>query len=711
MTFGGILDSALRRPDQAFRIGGDEFALLLAEASEDDARAVVGRARDKLAATEDSRLESMRASYGVASCPADATDAQALFRLADEALYLAKRNRLRRPVQHREELASSPAWSVRPSSSRAGGRADGPPAFRRGTRVLSARACSRRDRLPGSFRTRLRLLDTDQEADAIGELEPRYAVGVDPVATWQRWPRVRSPRAEVRPVRAGQRRTGDLGARSERPVGRPRLLDRGRVARREGRPRRRLALHRAPAVQGLPVVRRAADRGDLRRDGGGAERRDVAGAHRRLLPRPRPARRDGARRHDGHGLRARVRGARPGARRRPRGDRDVRGHAAGARARPLLRGGLRPARARPAGDRDRRRDLDGQPPRDRRVSPLDVHGREHRRLRCGEHPARQARRAAAEGRAGERGRAARAARSPAARADAAAGSPLSAQGHRAVPRVPRRDRHLAFRPAPLRRIAPRLDPRRVGVVAPLPGDPREARDGVCGLQLRVAVHRHRADRDLRRHARGEPRRVHRDLRRADGGDRGGQAPQGRGRARTGEPEGADHALDGVDVEPDEPARQVADRGHRAADASSGSSRRSTRSTRRRWRSSRRCCSRPSGCLRPASARTRRSSAPPSSARTPGSAREQQREGRALRRGREGRAAARARARARGPRGARLRDRRRDRRRRAATRRSTSRHRTQRRRTFAPRSSRASRASSARPAGTRRRSARWRRSAG
>ena len=91
-TFGSILDGSLRRPDQAFRIGGDEFALLLAEASEDDARAVVGRATAALEADADLRLEGMRASYGVASCPADATDAQTLFRLADEALYLAKRN-------------------------------------------------------------------------------------------------------------------------------------------------------------------------------------------------------------------------------------------------------------------------------------------------------------------------------------------------------------------------------------------------------------------------------------------------------------------------------------------------------------------------------------------------------------------------------------------------------------------------------------------
>jgi GGDEF domain-containing protein len=37
-------------------------------------------------------MSGMRASFGVASCPGDANDAQALFRLADEALYQAKRS-------------------------------------------------------------------------------------------------------------------------------------------------------------------------------------------------------------------------------------------------------------------------------------------------------------------------------------------------------------------------------------------------------------------------------------------------------------------------------------------------------------------------------------------------------------------------------------------------------------------------------------------
>ncbi len=82
--FARTIEKALRKVTSAFRVGGDEFALLLAEATEDDAREVIDRIRDK--------MDGMRASFGVASCPGDASDAQTLFRLADEALYHAKRS-------------------------------------------------------------------------------------------------------------------------------------------------------------------------------------------------------------------------------------------------------------------------------------------------------------------------------------------------------------------------------------------------------------------------------------------------------------------------------------------------------------------------------------------------------------------------------------------------------------------------------------------
>jgi len=89
------LVESLRKPDDAFRIGGDEFAVLLAEATDDDARQVVARVEallEQLSAGGAPWAASLSASFGCAACPEDASDAQTLFRLADAAQYEAKRN-------------------------------------------------------------------------------------------------------------------------------------------------------------------------------------------------------------------------------------------------------------------------------------------------------------------------------------------------------------------------------------------------------------------------------------------------------------------------------------------------------------------------------------------------------------------------------------------------------------------------------------------
>jgi diguanylate cyclase (GGDEF)-like protein len=95
VAFANVLVESLRKPDDAFRIGGDEFAVLLAEATEEDTRQVVARVETLLQQLETGNepwAADLSASFGSAACPEDANDPQTLFRLADEALYDAKRS-------------------------------------------------------------------------------------------------------------------------------------------------------------------------------------------------------------------------------------------------------------------------------------------------------------------------------------------------------------------------------------------------------------------------------------------------------------------------------------------------------------------------------------------------------------------------------------------------------------------------------------------
>jgi diguanylate cyclase (GGDEF)-like protein len=95
VAFANVLAESLRKPDDAFRIGGDEFAVLVSEATEEDTRQVVARVETLLAELAEGGQPwsaELSASFGSAACPEDAKDAQTLFRLADEALYDAKRS-------------------------------------------------------------------------------------------------------------------------------------------------------------------------------------------------------------------------------------------------------------------------------------------------------------------------------------------------------------------------------------------------------------------------------------------------------------------------------------------------------------------------------------------------------------------------------------------------------------------------------------------
>ena len=86
----GVLGRGMRPGDSVFRIGGEEFALLLPSTSRPNARTVCRRLQRTLEALDlgDWRLTL---SFGVARCPDDGSDLRTLMQAADAALYEAKR--------------------------------------------------------------------------------------------------------------------------------------------------------------------------------------------------------------------------------------------------------------------------------------------------------------------------------------------------------------------------------------------------------------------------------------------------------------------------------------------------------------------------------------------------------------------------------------------------------------------------------------------
>ncbi len=84
------LRASVRAEDRVFRVGGEEFAVLMPGLSSTDALPVAERLRAAVSATVFD--PPLRISIGLASWPADAGDRENLLRRADEALYAAKRS-------------------------------------------------------------------------------------------------------------------------------------------------------------------------------------------------------------------------------------------------------------------------------------------------------------------------------------------------------------------------------------------------------------------------------------------------------------------------------------------------------------------------------------------------------------------------------------------------------------------------------------------
>jgi diguanylate cyclase (GGDEF)-like protein/putative nucleotidyltransferase with HDIG domain len=106
--FAEVASSASRRIDAVARIGGEEFALLLPDTEQHAAYLLAERLRraaKEPSAAGDSELPTV--SFGVASFPTHAADAEALMHAADQALYAAKAMGRDRSVIYNPEVLAS----------------------------------------------------------------------------------------------------------------------------------------------------------------------------------------------------------------------------------------------------------------------------------------------------------------------------------------------------------------------------------------------------------------------------------------------------------------------------------------------------------------------------------------------------------------------------------------------------------------------------
>lgn len=92
---GQVIKSQVRGADVAARYGGDEFAILLPDTSQEAAEQTARKLAQAIATgrTYSGPLSEglpMSVSYGVASCPEEARGATELLQLADDRLYAAK---------------------------------------------------------------------------------------------------------------------------------------------------------------------------------------------------------------------------------------------------------------------------------------------------------------------------------------------------------------------------------------------------------------------------------------------------------------------------------------------------------------------------------------------------------------------------------------------------------------------------------------------
>ena len=114
----GTLKKALRTSDSAFRIGGDEFALLLPQTDAPQALALSRRIETVFAEMLQPLQLSVSVSmdHGVANFPQDGEDAERLIHVADERLYRLKHENHRKTENGTTEIEAPEESSAAPES-------------------------------------------------------------------------------------------------------------------------------------------------------------------------------------------------------------------------------------------------------------------------------------------------------------------------------------------------------------------------------------------------------------------------------------------------------------------------------------------------------------------------------------------------------------------------------------------------------------------
>ena len=123
------LKKALRTSDSAFRIGGDEFALLLPQTDADQTLALSRRIETVFAETLQALQLSISVNmdHGVATFPQDGEQADQLIRVADERLYRLKHSNHRRTQNGGAKTETAPAPVPAPAPIPAAAPAPAPP--------------------------------------------------------------------------------------------------------------------------------------------------------------------------------------------------------------------------------------------------------------------------------------------------------------------------------------------------------------------------------------------------------------------------------------------------------------------------------------------------------------------------------------------------------------------------------------------------------